>query len=925
MRRKYLFTMILFIMSLLFSTLVIHADDLSGFTAVAENQYSKLLIDQSTTEIAVLDKETNNVWYSNPNNLDRNEKIARGKAKKSLHSQVEINFFAQGDEPRVMDNYNDSVLYNQFKITELENGVRIDYTLGKEWDDDDFVPVMISKERFEKLILDKIDDTDDRDFVKQQYVLVSLEKKTTADEETDSYSVDIQKLFGDYILKSHDEDEDSESEDDFFFGFAPQKLDQKGLIDLLTIEIIKNRKDVTRRDQLKNNDVKQLINTPTYVLRDTVAKWDFADMLKLIKETGYKPEDVQKDHAANNLDIPLSNQTIFHIPVEYLLEGKNFIATIPVNQIKYPIGVLNDEGEKVTYPLHAIEFLKYFGAADQKAKGYMLVPDGTGALINLNNNKTYAKPYDQLLYGIDHAIKPWKEKMTYLDQSYLPVYGLKEANKSFLAIIEKGDAIAAIKASISGVTSSYNTVAARFTTIPKSKVILPVLDAGANELPNEINIYQTRLYNDDIKIRYNFLGEEDANYVGMAKSYQKYLQQQGLKQIISKDDIPFYLEVVGSIDKKDFVMGAPKTVIQPLTKFSESKEILTELLEGNINNIKVRYTGSLKGGIEHYVPSGFSLEKKLGGKQEFVELHDFMKENNLELYVDVNFLNIYHDKFFDGFRASKDASRYINRSVAKIYDYNIANYQYNPNDFAYILSPSKLDNLVGKFLSDYQRYDIDVVSLREMGRQLNSDYVEDPQKLVDRQGALEIIKNEMRKIDEEYKFNIMVNGGNAFVLPFVDHILNMPTSSNRYNIIDKTIPFYQIALHGFVNYAAKPFNFSNDYQQNILMSLETGASPYYKWSYSENSLLKGTDYDHLYSLYYGDWIDEAFTAYHEVNDILKDVQNYRIIAHTELSSDVYQTTYEDGTSIIVNYNQVPVMINGFEIVGEGYKVLKEGK
>ena len=52
-----------------------------GMRLVADNEYLSLYINDDTTEIAVRDKRTGSIWYSNPPDRDQNEKIARGTAK----------------------------------------------------------------------------------------------------------------------------------------------------------------------------------------------------------------------------------------------------------------------------------------------------------------------------------------------------------------------------------------------------------------------------------------------------------------------------------------------------------------------------------------------------------------------------------------------------------------------------------------------------------------------------------------------------------------------------------------------------------------------------------------------------------------------------------------------------------------------------
>ncbi len=48
-----------------------------GFKAAAENDSLALFVNGSTTEIAVLDKKTGALWYSNPPDQDERETLAR--------------------------------------------------------------------------------------------------------------------------------------------------------------------------------------------------------------------------------------------------------------------------------------------------------------------------------------------------------------------------------------------------------------------------------------------------------------------------------------------------------------------------------------------------------------------------------------------------------------------------------------------------------------------------------------------------------------------------------------------------------------------------------------------------------------------------------------------------------------------------------
>ena len=919
MKDRAIYLIFFLIIASCFTIKAANNGELAGFTLAAENQDLRFYLDQETTEFAVYRKDTRQIWYSNPRNLEQTERIAYGSARDKLRSQLSITYFITGDKRLTMDNYNQSIKYQQFEIKPLKNGVRIDYLLGKKWLEEDYLPIMVSQERFEQLILARLVHPADREFIKKRYELISLEKRPEPVENKDA-----QRLFGDYRLYSHSNREEEVAAT--FLDYSPNKLNQVELIEMLVTQLVEYNNKFQLNLDVTGEHVAQLRGNPTYILRNDVPKWDLPEIIRIVQESGYQPEDIQHDHRINNLDQPRPNNMVFAIPVEYRLDGPDLLVNIPVDEISYPQDIINEQGNKTDFPLHAIELLEYFGAADSEQAGYIFVPDGPGALIRLNNGKINALPYIQPLYGLNYTTMPQKEKLNNLQQNYLPVFALKEGSQAWLAIIEEGDALASIKADIAGRNNSYNSVWTKFTTIPKGTVTLQMETENENEQGRErlINIYQSRIYQGNIRLRYRFLSGTAANYTGMALSYQEYLQQKGLSRLTPADDIPFYLELIGAFDQKEVVLGAPRQVVKPLTTYRQAEEILQELIDGGVSNIKLKYNGMLAGGLAQQFPSRFRPEKVLGQQRDFQRLTSFLSAHQISFYPEVCFLNVYRDSLFDHFRAGSDAARFLDYGVARIYDYNLATYQYQPDEHVTILSPHRLDSLLSQFLSDLTRDQLTGISLREMGRQLNSDFRKDPTALVDRQQSLVLIQRQLEKL-KQHKFSIMVNGGNGFLLPLVDHIVNMPFTGNNFNIIDQEVPFFQISLHGYVNYATPPLNLGEESRRGLLKALETGASPYYKWTYQPSSLLKGTSYAHdLLASYYRDWLSEAGELYREVNQVLHGLQDKRIIGHRQLAENVYLTSYENSCSIVVNYNQQAVTVNGITVAAEGYQVLEEG-
>ena len=254
----------------------------------------------------------------------------------------------------------------------------------------------------------------------------------------------------------------------------------------------------------------------------------------------------------------------------------------------------------------------------------------------------------------------------------------------------------------------------------------------------------------------------------------------------------------------------------------------------------MRYVGWFNNGIRHSSPSEIKVVGKLGGRNALRDLAAYAEENQIGFYPDVAFLNKY--------KGSAGAATLLDQGKAKIYQYDpVMNAQDKSKFSHYILSPSVLPRQVNGFLDDYARLDIGGLSLRDLGDEVNSDF--DPGRPVGRQDAQRIIMNETKKLKEQTG-SIMVNGGNAYSLPYADIIVNAPTRSSRMNMTDEDIPFYQIVLHGYYDLAGSPFNM--DDMQNprlsLLKALETGSNVFYQWYYSDSKKVKDTDFDQFVCL-----------------------------------------------------------------------------
>lgn len=889
------------------------AADLQNYTVVSENEYLNLFINEATTEIAVQEKSSGHVWYSSPQDL-RQETIKRGRARDGLRALFTLNYYTPQREARTLNSYTDSVQNEEFTVSFIPDGVRIDYTLGKQWADESYYPIMIAKDKFEAL-LEKVEDEDDREILQENYTLLNLVER---DEDPYAkvlvYGVDFPQVFGDWELIAL-----SGSVLDRYAGAHDTPEEKtKELVEFYTDTIVKYRNDIDRRGLITAKDITCLRNNPMYgLLEGTYPTFDKPEIYRIFNELGYTPQDVIADHTMANLDPPIPNPEVFIVPVIVKLDGSNLVVSIPVQEIKYPIDVLTKEGDLATYLPYSLDLLQHFGAAGTSAEGYIFVPDRSGALIKLNDRKKLGFPsFYASVYGVDRSITPQLEKISDGAQIRLPVYGLKDGDSAFFAIIEDGQALAYLTAELAGKTDSFNKVSSGYVLTPRTTITLYGVDTTRDD--RMIDAYSARPYQGNITLRIGFLTGDQASYAGMANYYRSYLvEKHQLQRVTPEEELPFYLELIGGIHDRAVILGASREVIHPMTSYTQVEEIIQELREYGIDNLRVRYTGWSRGGIEHRFPDKVQLEESLGDSADFTRLLQYVDEEGIDLYLDVAFMTVYKDSLFDGFRVGRDAARFLNRAAAKIYEFNLSNFQQIQSKYRYILSPRRLDSLVDSFLKDIRRYDVKGICLRQMGDVVYSDFVDRVATMVDRQQALRITQAQMRKFtDTGYK--LMIHGGNDSAFPYASHIISAPTEGSRLQIVDRSVPFYQMAIHGYIECSGMPFNIRQAPQDRILRCIETGEIPYYRWSYADSSAVKDTDFDHLRALNYRHWIAEAAEICGILNPLLNNLRTQAIVNHEMLIEGVYRTTYDSGTVVVVNYNEEAYTGDAVMVKGKDY-------
>ncbi len=675
-------------------------------------------------------------------------------------------------------------------------------------------------------------------------------------------------------------------------------------------KIVKRRYSLINKDSLAD-DIKEktIINypildkQPCYMLRDVTDIYK-EELEAIFKKGGYTEQDFINDEANNkNSEAESIIPELFNISVEYSLDKDDLVVNVPASEIVVPEGIA----------LQSIKVLPFMGAQDATQQGYIFVPDGSGALIYLNNKKTNFPSYSDRVYGLDSAT-PRLENPSYPSQIHLPIFGIKNDNGAMLAIIEDGDGVANIEASVAGVTDGYNKVYSSF-------IIKDSAETFMGAATNKIRLFQNKRYQGNIKLRYKFFDKDNANYSAMAVAYSKYIGEKYSLTKRTTQNNSLVINFIGALDDQRAILGIPTKVTEAVTNYNQAEEIINEFYTQNVKNLTVRYTGWMQGGYKTEYSNKVTFENKVGNKVQNENFIENMKSKNISAFLDVDFQYVYNDTLFDGFNALFDTAKSFLKDDQFKFVYNPANW--SASDEYPVVSMNSLKNEVDSFIKSYNNIKHDGFSLRYMGKDLYSDEKSD--KEYNRQDSLNEISNVANKM-QDFSGKLMLDGINSYLIPYTSYAVNLPTKSSGYILTDESIPFLQMVLSPYLEYTSESVNFNDDPQMSLLSALESGSSLYFDFTYANSNKMKEFSfYDNLYSTDYRAWFDISVKLSQELNKALGTSASTGITGHSVIEKGFTLTCYGEGKRIYVNKTNSDKQYNGNTIKANSYLVIEGGK
>lgn len=839
------------------------------YRVIKETDNVKFEFNDLTTDIRLTNKKTGYSWSTEYNGGD-DFGLMRGEV-------FNLTYYNTSGAMKTMLSSDDSVAKGQFRITDIENGVSVQYGVGDINYRIDF-PLALSVERYDNFFNNAMPE--------QQEILSSY-----------------------YML----------------YDFNDEQWQDKEIYDDAKLAEIK-----------KNHPLAE--KKPWYYMNSSISDSVINDLHQLfVVELGYTEDQLKKDNdGVSTVDVERAE---FNIQIDYTLEGDNLRVDIPEDKIYYP----------KNFTLDNIQLHQNLLDFDTGTSGYYLLPDGSGSLMNFNNGRDSIRNeavYVQI-YGIDDS-REAESKSAYFNNAILPVYGCtvrgksKASNAEAAAVDDLGESYYTVnpmtELTADNNVSKYNGL---FATIESGETFtgLAAHSASAgehNRLIPEFRInecqkmdsfsstqddsgekyskYQFQHYLGKISVVYHISDGEDATYSGMANYYRNQLFGE---EKTEKKDYYSTVETVGVINGSAYMLGIQYNKKIPLTSFDQTLEIAKDLKANGFNNMNIRLTGWCNGGYEHGMLDKLKVSKELGGSDKFTALKNSLDKENIGLFPDVDYQYVYSNEESVS-RKNQCATLNGSRTFAiNIFDpVDFQSWYYMPR--AALTIPAMQRNLDG-FLNSYSQYNNKNLSLRSIGDKITANYREDD--IMERQETLENLVKQISGVKDK-DYTLMGTSGQAPFLKYLDYVNNLPVTSAGYDKTDYSVPFAAMVLSGHVQYTGDAINLSNNNRLDLLQMIESGAGAYYTLTAEQYEEISYSEYEHLYSTKYENIKQSVIESYKYLSGALSDVYGLSIVKHKILADGVNMVTYENGTSVVVNYNETDYSANGVTCKAKDYSVIK---
>ena len=601
-------------------------------------------------------------------------------------------------------------------------------------------------------------------------------------------------------------------------------------------------------------------------------------------------------------------------------------------QYHIPFEEIEDDADgKVKSRIHNVLITPYLGASggalnyyDKKEEkwtkrktkkltpGYVLVPDGSGALMRFNENKAKFTDYVGDVYGEDPGTAKYyhseKNDAVEVKHPVMPVYGISHGDgtqAAFIGYATSGDEYMSLNVIPSSTEKNKIKYTFAYPAFQYNAEYYQVKDQAGNTYRK----IQDNMNKFDIDMTYEFLsgdgkdGTPSADYVGMAKAYRNHLIKNKTltKKNFAEGDIPIRIDFLMSDSKK----GVFSTQEVPVTTADNVKTILDDLYKDKVKNINSGLIGWQSSGETLAKPNSTSFSSSMGSESDFEDMMSYFNKKKIDVSYSRDFSSVNEDMTgYYGVAAMHLSTKYILVDKTAILPQNVP-----VTEFGYAspeTSAEWLDDLFDDVGEDSKSFTIDGIS---------DTLVSSHASKTDETTVSEAIKLYQKSFANIKKNNVKLNmvNPNQYCWKYTDRYLQSAVGTSQYVYETDTVPFLQMVLNGTMEVYAPYSNFSFYSKDDMLKMIDYNISPSFVLTKEPSYLLSATTSADYYSTEYSQYESIINNIYNTVNDTLKNVQGYEWTSRKVVDDGVIANTYKkDGKTktVVINYTKDKVKVKG---------------
>ena len=612
---------------------------------------------------------------------------------------------------------------------------------------------------------------------------------------------------------------------------------------------------------------------------------------------------------------------------------KSNIIVVDNGTQQYKIADLNE-----IYILYNIEVLPYMTYIDNKGlavadrqKGSIIVPDGSGAIINFDNGKTDmgATAVNKNYYGKDEAFvsKAVNEDVQSL---MLGMYGFildKDASHNggaVLATVEKGGNQVSLFAQTKADVSSANFIG--------TLRLYEEVAIGAYTNKAKFNKWAPTLTNSDLEFDYIILNADEANYSAMAKKYRSHIMaRDGIVEADKTNETVVNLNFLGAFEKYALFLGFKYKTPDTLTTFDQASNVIEELSSGvsvngssrKVNAFSVSYTGWTNEELQYQVGGSLSVSNKLGGKRGMTKFINTLNDKGISFYPEVY---ITTTQGYDlAYGNLKYTARSISNETAVKYQFDVATQRQNKKiAHTNIINPAYYSNITDSMIKKLNKLNLSGnnvgYNLVDLGNKTIGSYSKSA-KVIYGQDSIVLQKQNLEKMKANGM--IKIDAPYDYAFKYIDFATSIPLTSTKLAIYDETIPFYQLVISGLFDYATVEINGTSNFGADwyYAKALETGSNLNFQISATNPTVLLDTDYTYYYQAFYDNWKETIVSLASDLDSvgINKAILTSHVLIDKDISHVVYTLKDNSGTIELYvnatskNYTYTDELANVYEI------------